>query len=162
MRTAALVLLILCLPAVAFAQEVTQEDIIKLHQAGCGDELILTYLGAKGATLKLSADDIAALKAAGVSETVITAVLKGPVPPPRRETPPPRRVRPAPVIVSPPPTVIYERYDPWPYVTHDPYYYTPRHHFSFGYGGHFGHHGYSGHHGGHHGGHSSFSFGVHW
>ena len=138
------------------ALQVGTADIIKLHQAGCGDDLILTFLGSKGTALNLSADDITALKAAGVSERVISTVLKGPVPAPAPE---PRPILP-PRIISPPPQVIYvepapiyyRHYDPWIY--HDPFFHP---HFSFDFGHHdYGHHG---HHGGHH---SSFSFGTHW
>lgn len=136
MKRTILLLAALALPALAAAQQITKEDVMKLHQAGCGDDLILTYLGSKGATLALSAEDVAALKGAGVSDRVIGMILKGPVPaPPREEPPPPVRT----VVVRPPPTVIYEpapviyHYDPWPYVYHDPFWYP---HSSFGFGLH--------------------------
>lgn len=154
MKTTVLLLIALAVPAAAAAQQITKDDILKLHQAGCGDDLILTYLGSKGATLALSADDVAALKTAGVSERVIGMVLKGPVPaPPREQAPPPPplptvNVRPTPVVIYQPAPVYYHHYDPWPYVYHDPFWHP---HSSFGFGLH--------------GRHSSFFFGSgghHW
>ena len=147
MRNATLGLICLLLPAAAAAQEITKDDIIKLHNAGCSDGVILTYLDVKGATVKLSADEIAELKGAGLSDRVISEILKGPVARPN-PPPPPRRV----TVVQPAPVVVYERpiyYDPWPYSYHGPYW-GGHHggHFSFGFG--------------HHGHHSSFSFGHHW
>ena len=147
MKTA---LLLLTMGAAAFAQQIAKEDIIKLHEAGCGDDLILTYIGAKGAQLNLSTDDIAALKAGGVSDRVIGEILKGVAPPPREPVRPVVVQRPAPVVVyeSPPPVIIYR--DPWPYASHYPYWHDPYYHphFSFGFG--------------HHGHHSGFFFGSHW
>lgn len=147
MRTA---ILMLAMAATAVAQQVTKEDIIKLHEAGCGDDLILTYIGARGAQLNLSTDDITSLKGGGVSDRVIGEILKGVRPPPREPAPPIVVQRPAPVVVyEPPPVVIYR--DPWPYVYHDPLWYDPYYHhphYSFGFG--------------HHGHHSGFFFGTHW
>lgn len=148
MKTA---LLVLAMAATAAAQQITKEDVIKLHRAGCGDDLILTYIGAKGAQLDLSADDVAALKEAGVSDRVVGEILKGVRPPPREPAPPVVVPRPAPVVVyEPPPVIIYQ--DPWPYASHYPRYYDhhPYYHphFSFGFG--------------HHGHHSGFFFGTHW
>jgi hypothetical protein len=52
------------------------KDVLKLHRAGVADSLILQKIEYSGETIRLDADDIAALKEAGVSDEVISAILR--------------------------------------------------------------------------------------
>jgi len=53
----------------------TNADIIALRQAGFGDDLILARISASPAAYNLAATEMVALKKAGVSERVITAMV---------------------------------------------------------------------------------------
>jgi hypothetical protein len=53
----------------------TVDDVIRLSQAGVGDDLILKQIQKKGQHLDLSTNDILRLKTAGVSGRVISAML---------------------------------------------------------------------------------------
>ena len=115
MKRFAIVLFVLALPAAAVAQA-TVEDIILLRGAGCGDDLILTYIGQRGGIGPLSANDIARLKATGVSDNLIGALIRANTPPPVIVEPPPRVV-----YVEPPPQVVvveeyHYPYNPWWFV----------------------------------------------
>ena len=73
--------LILALSAApALAGDVTREDVIKLATAGLSDDLIITFLDAKGARFDLSAGGVVSLKEGGVSEAVIAHMLLSNVP----------------------------------------------------------------------------------
>lgn len=52
------------------------KDVLKLHRAGVADSLILQKIEYSGETIRLGADEIEALKEAGVSDTVISAMLR--------------------------------------------------------------------------------------
>lgn len=125
MKTLAFVLLL----STAAAAQATVEDIILLRGAGCGDDLILTYIGQRGGIGPLSANDIARLKGAGLSDHFVGALIRANTPPP-----PPRvvYVEQAP---PPPPVVVVEEhhypYNPWWFV----YSARPRHEVvDFGWG----------------------------
>jgi hypothetical protein len=77
--------------ALAFLQQPSfaKEDVLKLHKAGIGEDVILAKIEQEKAGLSFTADDLAELKKAGVSEKVIariTALAKIAPPPP---APPP-------------------------------------------------------------------------
>ncbi len=69
-------------------QPLTNDSIVKLVKAGLGEDTIISIVNTQPGQYSLGADDIAALKKAGVSERVITAMLRrwathqaGPSPP---------------------------------------------------------------------------------
>lgn len=70
----ALLLVALCIPLVA-QQAMTNDGIIKLVKAGMSDDLILTTINAAPANYDTSANALVALKSAGASEKVISAIL---------------------------------------------------------------------------------------
>ena len=53
----------------------TNADVLALHQAGFGDDVILAKIGRGTAAFNLEARELVALKKAGVSERVIAAML---------------------------------------------------------------------------------------
>jgi hypothetical protein len=76
-----LALLWLALPASqsVFAQTanaITTEDLVRLSKEGLGDELIISMVNAANRVPQLTPDDVLALKSAGVSTNVLTAVFQ--------------------------------------------------------------------------------------
>ena len=72
--------LALCLLAVASAistaqQALTNDSVIKLAKSGIGDDLVVATINAQPGAYTLSADDMLALKSAGVSDKVIGAMI---------------------------------------------------------------------------------------
>src|SRR5580658_8982146 len=85
------------------------QEVLKLSQAHMGDEVILSYIKNSGASYNLSADDILYLNSQGVSQPVLSALLKAkadtttpaPTPAPPAGVPPPTFAQPsapAPVV----------------------------------------------------------------
>jgi hypothetical protein len=68
------VLLVAATPDTAWA--VSTRDLIELSRAGLGDEVLVALVEADGTVFSLDAPRILELRAAGVSERVITAMLK--------------------------------------------------------------------------------------
>jgi hypothetical protein len=68
------VLLVGATPDAAWA--VSTRDLIELSKAGLGDEVLVALVEADGTVFNLDAPRILELRAAGVSERVITAMLK--------------------------------------------------------------------------------------
>ena len=66
-------LLVIGTPTVARA--VSTRDLIELSKAGLGDEVLVALIEADGTVFNLDAPKILELRAAGVSERVITAML---------------------------------------------------------------------------------------
>ncbi len=64
----------LAVPTVNFA--VSLYDVVRLSQAGYSDEQIIELLDDTGARFQLEADSLVTLKEAGVSESVIQALIK--------------------------------------------------------------------------------------
>lgn len=61
----------------ATAGTLTNEDVLKLSQAGLGDDLVVAKINsASQPNFHLETDDIIGLKKAGVSQAVITAMIK--------------------------------------------------------------------------------------
>ena len=56
----------------------TNDDVLKLKQAGLSDQLIIAKIKGSPGKFKLEPDDLIALKKAGVSESVIAAMLQAP------------------------------------------------------------------------------------
>ena len=67
-------LLVAGTPATALA--VSTRDLIELSKAGLGDEVLVALIEADGTVFNLDAPRILELRAAGVSERVITAMLR--------------------------------------------------------------------------------------
>ena len=118
-------------------------DVVKMHERGIPDDLILEKIQYSGATFHLDADDIDDLLDAGVSRAVVSAMLETEA---QAEQPP--------VYYSP------HNYAPrygHPYA-YSPYVYAPRPHISVGFGfgyaprPYFGGGGFHGGGGGFHGG----------
>lgn len=82
----------------------TNGDLIKMTQAGLGDEVIINAVNSRGGQFQLDPDGLIALKSSGVSDRVIghvQTVGAAPPPPPTRVVEPPPGiliVRPQPVI----------------------------------------------------------------
>src|SRR5919107_1721821 len=68
------VLLVGATPEAAWA--VSTRDLIELSKAGLGDDVLVALVEADGTVFSLDAPRILELRAAGVSERVITAMLK--------------------------------------------------------------------------------------
>ncbi len=76
--------------AAPYAQAITKEDVVKLTQAGLGDEVIIAKIRKDGTVFDLSAADILELKKAGVTAKVLQAMLQAapaPAPAPKEEPP---------------------------------------------------------------------------
>jgi hypothetical protein len=86
MRRARIVVLVLLCAAfrAVSAEAVTLKDIVDLTKAGLGDEVLIALIEVDGGVFDVDAATLARLKAAGVSEKVIVALVKS------------GRVRPAP------------------------------------------------------------------
>ena len=57
-------------------ESLTNESIAKLSKAGLGEDLIVSMIGSQATNFSLKADDILALKQAGVSDKVLSAMIK--------------------------------------------------------------------------------------
>lgn len=99
----------------ATAQAVTNYDLVRMAQAGVGDELIISTIRSRGARLDLSPGALIALKESGVSDPVLIAAqqMSGrPLPAPATIV---TEAVPSTVILAPPPRRVY-RYAPrYPY-----------------------------------------------
>jgi hypothetical protein len=70
----ALVLLALC-PLLVAQQSLSNDSVIKLVKAGLSDDLIVSTINASPGTYDASANGLIALKSAGVSDKVVTAIV---------------------------------------------------------------------------------------
>ena len=68
-------LVFLLAPVALGQQPLTNESIMKLAKAGMSDDVIVGTIGSQPAAYSLGADDLIALKAAGVSDKAIAAML---------------------------------------------------------------------------------------
>jgi hypothetical protein len=92
--------------------DVTPQDLVKLHVAGLSDDILVALIESDGATFKLTADEIIALRNQGLSERVLRAMLYAGKPMPAQvaardrvpATPAPV-AEPAPVVAAPVVTV---------------------------------------------------------
>ena len=69
-----LLILILCVPLAAL-EPLSDQDVIQMIQAGFGEETIIKAIEANGVSFDRSVQELLQLKNAGVSETVIRAML---------------------------------------------------------------------------------------
>jgi hypothetical protein len=58
-------------------QKLTNSDVIGLHTAGFGDDVVVAKIEASASDFNLAASDLISLKKAGISERVVTAMLRG-------------------------------------------------------------------------------------
>lgn len=77
MRPLALVLLcLLARPVPAWAGDLTTRDIVELHHAGLGEEVLLALIDVDGGPFDLSPSAVLDLKAEGLPERVIAALIR--------------------------------------------------------------------------------------
>ena len=82
------VLLLACVAALCFSQAtLTNDAIIKMTKGGLSEDLILSSIHSQPGKYSTSADDLIALKNAGVSDKVIAAMLSGGGPAPAAAAP---------------------------------------------------------------------------
>ncbi|AMY12785.1 hypothetical protein LuPra_06067 [Luteitalea pratensis] len=67
---------LLLTPRSAAAGELTLRDVMELHRTGLGDDLLIAVIDADGGRFRLSFADIQDLKSDGLSERVITALVR--------------------------------------------------------------------------------------
>lgn len=94
----------------ARAEALTVRDVVELTRAGLGEDVLLALIDVDRSIFPIDAATIKELKAAGVTERVITAMVRS-----GREVPPPEPIvtEPAPQAVAPQPQVIViEHRDP--------------------------------------------------
>ena len=60
----------------SITEPLTNEDVIRLNRAGLGDSVIIEKMEATPCAYKLGTADLVALKGAGISDTLISAMLK--------------------------------------------------------------------------------------
>lgn len=100
------------------AAAITNYDLIRMTQAGVGDDLIISTVRSRGSRLDLSPEGLIALKQAGVSDRVVLSIQGANA----YAAQAPVVSRPArPVVVVEPsyhPPVIYHSYRPRPYYRH--------------------------------------------
>jgi hypothetical protein len=116
--------MVCALGASAFA-DIGKEELKKLARAGISDEVILTYAKTKGPVARLSADDIIELKAAGLSDGLLTSLVS-------MAEPPASKPAPAPTPSSTAAATAKLLSDPS--VVYDGRYYYPRSYFTSEYG----------------------------
>ena len=100
--------LLLLLPARADA--VTVRDIVELTHAGLGEDVLLALIDVDRSIFPIDAATIKELKAQGVSERVILAMVRS-----GRETPPPEPMvsdAPAPAAAPDPQVIVIDHHDP--------------------------------------------------
>lgn len=109
------------------ARAVTDYDLLRLTQAGVGDDLIISTLRSRGARLDLSPNGLIALREGGVSDRVLMAAQQlgsGPPPAPTRTI----VTEPAPSTIIVAPRPCYHCPPPHYYRYHRP---GPRVHYHF-------------------------------
>lgn len=104
MRRAFLFLMVFALFVSGSASALTLRDLIELSRAGLGDEVLLALIDVDRPVFSIDADTLKSLKAAGVSERVMVAVVRSgraPIAPVVAAVP-----EPAPEVAAPQPQVI--------------------------------------------------------
>lgn len=109
-RIVTLIFLVFC-PLLLAQQTLNNDAVIKLVKAGLSDDLIVSTVNSQAGTFDTSTDGLIALKTAGVSDKVVSAIVaKAAAPPPAAPAPmlPPAPAAvptpaPAPVVQAPPP-----------------------------------------------------------
>jgi hypothetical protein len=116
--------LVCALGATALA-DIGKEELKKLARAGISDDVILTYVKTKGPVARLSADDIIDLKAAGLSDGLLTNLVSMAEPPANKPVPAPTPSSTAAATAK----LLSD-----PSVVYDGRYYYPRSYFTSEYG----------------------------
>ena len=62
-------------PAPARSVALTNEEVVALHKAGFGEEVILAKIAASPAAFHVAATDMVALKQSGLSDRVVAAMV---------------------------------------------------------------------------------------
>jgi hypothetical protein len=88
------------------AQAVTVKDIVDLTRAGLGDDVLLALIEVDGGVFNVDTQTLTQLKAAGVSEKVIVALVRSGRTPPPAPPPQPDLINPE-SAPPPPPQVVY-------------------------------------------------------
>ena len=70
------VLMLVTAPWAARADQLSLRDVVELHRSGLGDDLLIAVIEADGGPFTLSFADIHDLKSDGLSERVITALVR--------------------------------------------------------------------------------------
>ncbi len=106
-------ILFACLAALAFtagrADALTVRDVIELNKAGLGESVLLALIEVDRSVFAIDTAALKQLKDAGVTDTVIVAMIRS-----GRDTPPPPEPMPAPEPPPPPeapPAVVIEHQD---------------------------------------------------
>jgi hypothetical protein len=97
---------LLAITPLLFAQQALNNDsVIKLVKAGMSDDLIITTINAQPGSFDVSPDGLIALKSAGASDKVVSAIVvkAAAAPPPAPAAPAPPPAAPAPPPPPPPP-----------------------------------------------------------
>jgi hypothetical protein len=118
----ALLGLVIVLTATASAGAVTLREVVELTKAGLGEEVLLALIEVDGGVFEVDAATLAGLKAAGVSEKVIVALVRSgrtrqlPTEPMEAASTavPEQQAREVLYIQQPPPTVVREVAVPFP------------------------------------------------
>ena len=77
MRTR-LLLLLACVTALGFSQAtLTNDSIVKMLKAGLSEDIVLSSIHSQPGKYSTGADDLIALKGAGVSDKIISAMIAG-------------------------------------------------------------------------------------
>src|ERR1035438_697753 len=73
-----LLLLLACVTALCFSQAtLTNDSIIKMVKAGLSEDIVLSSVHSQPGRYATGADDLIALKSAGVSDKIIAAMMRG-------------------------------------------------------------------------------------
>jgi hypothetical protein len=75
MKRLLLALGMLCALGTAAFADIGKEELKKLARAGISDDVILSYVRSQGPVARLSADDVIELKAAGLSDGLLTTLV---------------------------------------------------------------------------------------
>lgn len=67
---------LLATPHAASAGELTLRDVIELYRSGLGEDLLVAVIEADGGPIPLSTADVLDLRHAGISDRIITAMLR--------------------------------------------------------------------------------------
>lgn len=76
MRPLVLSIALVTAPALTHAGELTTRDVVELHRAGLGEEVLLALIQVDGGPFTLSPTDALDLKAEGLPERIIAALIR--------------------------------------------------------------------------------------
>lgn len=97
-------------------QQLNNEAIVKLHNAGLGDDMMVNMVNSQPGQYAVGVDDVVALKQAGVSERVIAAMISknsAPAAPAPAAAPPVAQAAPPAPVYPTEIGVYYKKGDAW-------------------------------------------------